>query len=126
LAQVSQFNCAAIDGPEDPHRFWLTSIRHRRKSAGFSVSERGVNGGPMQNLYRRLSAKSAGSQRLLPREDKVVEIDAPGVLQEVHGHLPDDDVAEEERTAVARQVADRIIAKLKEGTRDASRGPAAA
>lgn len=47
-------------------------------------------------------------------EDKVIEIDALPLYRKYNDIFLMDDVPEEERKAVARQVADKIIAKLKE------------
>lgn len=48
-------------------------------------------------------------------EDKVVHIDALPLYRKYNDVFLIEDVPEEERKAVARQVADRIIANLKEG-----------
>jgi uncharacterized metal-binding protein len=47
-------------------------------------------------------------------KDKVVQIDALPLYKKYTGIFLMDDVPEEERRAVARQVADKIIAKLKQ------------
>ena len=47
-------------------------------------------------------------------DDKVVQIDAYPLYKKYIGVFLMDDVPEEERKAVARQVADKIIAKLKQ------------
>jgi uncharacterized metal-binding protein len=54
-------------------------------------------------------------------EDKVIQIDALPLYKKYTDIFSMDDVPEEERKAVARQVADKIIARLKdEGTAHAS------
>ena len=52
---------------------------------------------------------------LIP-EEKVVHIDALPLYKKYNDIFSIDDVPEEERKAVARQVADQIIARLKEET----------
>ena len=52
---------------------------------------------------------------LIP-EEKVVHIDALALYKKYNDIFSIDDVPEEERKAVARQVADQIIARLKEET----------
>jgi uncharacterized metal-binding protein len=47
-------------------------------------------------------------------EDKVIQIDALPLYKKYTDIFSMDDVPEEERKAVARQVADKIIARLKE------------
>lgn len=55
-------------------------------------------------------------KELIP-EEKVIHIDALPLHKKYNNVFLMEDVPEEERKAVARQVADRIIAKLKdEGT----------
>lgn len=50
-------------------------------------------------------------------EDKVVHIDAYPLYKKYSDVFSMDDVPEEERKAVARQVADKILARLKEEAR---------
>lgn len=52
---------------------------------------------------------------LIP-EEKVVHVDALPLYKKYNDIFSIDDVPEEERKAVARQVADQIIARLKEET----------
>lgn len=52
--------------------------------------------------------------RTLTTEEKVIHVDALPLYKKYTDTFLIDDVPEEERKAVARQVADKIIAKLKE------------
>ena len=83
----------------------------------FSVAVQGVKGlCPAGEAY----AKRNISERKIP-EDRIIHIDALPLYRKYTDIFSMDDVPEGERKAVARQVADRIVATLNEhGERPAS------
>ena len=68
-------------------------------------------GGAMAYTFARAQGQSTGKS--LVEEDKMIHIDALPLYKKYTDVFLMGDVPEDERKAVARQVADKIVAKLK-------------